>query len=830
MIIKESKITIKNQTATIDEDIYLFKNDRNIELRFQIAKLSYAFTNDDNDNLILGTNASHFLIKMKKDELEYNFGIQRTEEGKARLLITHELIDEDVELGDYDLQIRLYDADKCAVLTLPPLEKCLHILPPLFEDDDLPKADESLVGFSETTEDGEIINAFDENGNYIRTVWQSGDLISVARLNKIEEGLENAVYVLDDYVTKDELDIAINGVDVTEQLGEYAKKSEIPTNVSQLTNDSGYLSAIPSEYVTDEELNAKGYLTQHQDLSAYAKKTDIPSVPTKVSELTNDKNYISSIPSEYVTDTELTNKGYATETYVSNAIANAQLGGDNTEIDLSGYATKDDLKAKADEKHTHEEYATEKYVDDSMANIPTYDDTEVRGLIENINDLPLLSSICMKNEDGSFVQISGVRPIDFELVPKDKTVTYFDDITNTSILNNAYLGLYKDGELTNVTLRISSIFPIVTIGYRTSNQQLVFGNTYNTIVYNLADGTKSTNDSYSLSAKANSSNVLSKTNNTEFIPTGDYHPATKKYVDDSIANAQLGGEEVDLSGYAKTSDIPTATSQLTNDSNFLTSIPSEYVTDTELNAKGYLTQHQSLEGYATEDYVDDALTDALGGERTIFSGGTGDVLSDSYTDFSDFMCWVADVSIEINSDGNPYSVTIDGVTYEGSDSSYDVENNAWYWDVDGTWLYIHNDYDGQNKLCVTWDGFYYDQLTVTKSEKIYATVDYVDKTIEAMQGDNDIVIIENVNNTVTMNGERYQVADVLDGTTINLPIVNSFTEIHLFFTADSDMTLTLPSCKWQNTPSFTTGKVYELIFTYVNASIGWVGGCISYGD
>lgn len=51
--------------------------------------------------------------------------------------------------------------------------------------------------------------------------------------------------------------------------------------------------------------------------------------------------------------------GYATETYVTNAIANAQLGGDDTEVDLSGYATKDDLKGYAAKEHTHDEYLTE---------------------------------------------------------------------------------------------------------------------------------------------------------------------------------------------------------------------------------------------------------------------------------------------------------------------------------------------------------------------------------------------------------------------------------------------------------------------------------------
>jgi hypothetical protein len=47
-----------------------------------------------------------------------------------------------------------------------------------------------------------------------------------------------------------------------------------------------------------------------------------------------------------LTSSSLTN--YATKTYVSNAIANAQLGGGNTEIDLSGYATKEELNNKAD--------------------------------------------------------------------------------------------------------------------------------------------------------------------------------------------------------------------------------------------------------------------------------------------------------------------------------------------------------------------------------------------------------------------------------------------------------------------------------------------------
>ena len=51
--------------------------------------------------------------------------------------------------------------------------------------------------------------------------------------------------------------------------------------------------------------------------------------------------------------------------------------------------------------------------------------------------------------------------------------------------------------------------------------------------------------------------------------------------------------------YALKSEIPT---------DYLTEIPEEYITENELNSKGYLTEHQSLEGLATQEYTDNALT------------------------------------------------------------------------------------------------------------------------------------------------------------------------------------------------------------------------------
>ena len=80
------------------------------------------------------------------------------------------------------------------------------------------------------------------------------------------------------------------------------------------------------------------------------------------------------------------------------------------------------------------------------------------------------------------------------------------------------------------------------------------------------------------------------------IPSLDGY-ATESYVTKKIAEVSTGGT-VDLSEYAKKTDIPDV-------SGFLTAVPEEYVTETELNAKGYLTEHQDLSSYALKTEIPD---------------------------------------------------------------------------------------------------------------------------------------------------------------------------------------------------------------------------------
>lgn len=84
---------------------------------------------------------------------------------------------------------------------------------------------------------------------------------------------------------------------------------DIPTKTSELSNDSGFLTSVPSEYVTDTELDGKGYALAS-------------NIPTKTSELTNDSNFLTSIPEEYVTDTELEEKGYAQTSDIPSTLPN----------------------------------------------------------------------------------------------------------------------------------------------------------------------------------------------------------------------------------------------------------------------------------------------------------------------------------------------------------------------------------------------------------------------------------------------------------------------------------------------------------------------------
>ena len=144
---------------------------------------------------------------------------------------------------------------------------------------------------------------------------------------------------------------------------------DIPSKTSDLVNDSGFLTSIPSEYVTETELEAKGYLTEHQSLADYAKKSEIPDV----------SGFLTQIPDEYVTETELDAKGYLTE-----------------HQSLAEYAKKSELFSKDYNDLTNkptipsvEGLASTQYVDNKVSEIvvPSLEGYATEQWVENKNYL-----------------------------------------------------------------------------------------------------------------------------------------------------------------------------------------------------------------------------------------------------------------------------------------------------------------------------------------------------------------------------------------------------------------------------------------------------------
>ena len=195
------------------------------------------------------------------------------------------------------------------------------------------------------------METFNSNGSYNKTDWKNGDTITADKLNKIEDALYEINAADTDFVTTMDLNNAlVYKANANHSHSEYVEKNNlpfIPTKVSQLTNDAGYITEIPDEYITE-------------------------------------------IPAEYITETELLAKNYANKDYVTSAINNAQLsgGGDNPSIDLSAYALKDDLadyvtNVTLDGKN----YADKTYVDNAIKN------AEFNGDNIDLSDYALKSEI-----------------------------------------------------------------------------------------------------------------------------------------------------------------------------------------------------------------------------------------------------------------------------------------------------------------------------------------------------------------------------------------------------------------------------------------------------
>ena len=285
MIVRNLTLKVQGNRTCTDSPIYLYQNDRNIHLVITLNNVKYEVTRD--------MYVSFTIVKPNGDTLDLTNGFLK--DGKVHLILESELFDGDEEVGNALCQIKLYDNQRLSSISLPPF--AIHVL----KDNGSPIIDN----------DKDVLLSQDE----LKLLTENELALSVERKIKI---------------------------------------SELPTT----TEASGYVPVAKgdttykldmSTVATKEEVNTKAdaehehsqYLTEHQDLSSYALRTEIPSVD-----------------------------GLASKAYVANAIADAQLnGGGSGDIDLSGYVTKDDLDGYAlkTEIPSTDGLATKEYVDSAVS-------------------------------------------------------------------------------------------------------------------------------------------------------------------------------------------------------------------------------------------------------------------------------------------------------------------------------------------------------------------------------------------------------------------------------------------------------------------------------
>ena len=139
----------------------------------------------------------------------------------------------------------------------------------------------------------------------------------------------------------------------------------------------------------------------------------------------------------------------------------------------------------------------------------------------------------------------------------------------------------------------------IALGKNVSNTKSIFG-----VGFNGVNGIDMDRDNYGLYLKGfggyDGTNLVVKSGDTETL------------------NPDIKSVQQIINEKANASAIPTKLSQLTNDANFITSYTetdpvwtrekTNYYTKTEIDGKGYLTAHQSLDDYAKQTDLDDLKT------------------------------------------------------------------------------------------------------------------------------------------------------------------------------------------------------------------------------
>lgn len=118
----------------------------------------------------------------------------------------------------------------------------------------------------------------------------------------------------------------------------------------------------------------------------------------------------------------------------------------------------------------------------------------------------------------------------------------------------------------------------------------------------------------------------------------------------------------------------------------------------------------------------------------------------------------------------------------------------------------------------------YTLLSLKSNESNIVTISYT-SFIEYNYNDKIINLgILNNNKVNIQKSTKNQYINATKDFELVLPNVTEYIEIHLYLTPSSTVSITFPpSIKWKDVPTIEANKVYEIIFKYINETIGWIG-------
>ena len=188
-------------------------------------------------------------------------------------------------------------------------------------------------------------------------------------------------------------------------------------------------------YVTETQLNEKGYLTKHQDISNLATKKAVEAVENKVTQLENRPVTSSYDDSEIKRKLkELEDRPVTANIDTSNFVTNTQLEDKHylTEHqDIKGLATKEELRKAFLDEEEHEKYA-------KKTELPQpYNDTDIKSRLTTLENRPSgnVDTSDFATKDELKTEKLRIDTLEFNM---GKTVDKFQAPFNTSGVMNPY--------------------------------------------------------------------------------------------------------------------------------------------------------------------------------------------------------------------------------------------------------------------------------------------------------------------------------------------------------------------------------------------------------